>query len=427
MSSIEAQNANIKTIDTNVLNINQSVTSVKWNPSKKHTDINLLNSTQTAKLDSRSAGFKGILGNTAYTIGVSVDTLKFDIHRGSELYFGLAVDDKDLTSVDTDTKGIAQLFTVSANTILTMSLTRKLVSTSPDVYESKLTYIYEGKTTEIDITPYTGSVMYPWLADNNSTGFSVDISKTTVLKTYIDTNGDVVFSTVDSSGVSRPMRFETGSNDATFDNLGFSGLPSITYDIVETSTAAENGVTSFNMELRVQHPSSPGLSNPGVLISEGAKITSNGIDTSFVESSSGSLILRETGGADVTIDSAGAITTPSSIEALNLTSNLLQASGVPGLQLLENSGNGILIEDGTGDVVMSGRLSVGDGGDLTSDSVVASFATTSLDQALVIPTVQNVTVGTIPALQQVTGMIVYSIDDNKFMGFKSGGWVDLSV
>lgn len=430
MSNIEAQTANIKIIDTNVLNVNQDVTSVKWNPARRQTDITLLNSTQTAKLESGKAGSKAILGNVAYTIGTSIDTLKFDIHRGTSLYFGLAVDDRDLTLTSIDSKAIGLLFISNANTVLTMSLTRTLVSTGPNVYSSKLVYKYEGKTFEVDTTAYNGSVMYPWLADAiDGTGFSVDISKTTALKTYIDTNGDVVFSTVDELGVSRPMRFETGTNEVTFDNLGFSGLPSITYDIVETSTKAENGISNFNMELRVQHPNAPGISNPGVLISESAKITtSGGVDTVFVENSSGPVIIRESGGADVTIDSAGALVTPASITALSLSSNLVQApSGVPGLQLFENTGKGIVVEDGTGDVLMSDRLSVGDGGDLTSTAVIASFNSTTQNQALVIPTVADVTTGTIPVLQQVTGMIVYSIADNKFMGFKSGSWVELSA
>jgi hypothetical protein len=429
MSAIESQTANIKTIDTNRLIINQDVSSVKWNSSKKHENIILLNAGQTSKLKSSLFGSKAILGNTSYTIGVNTDTIKFDIHQGSVLYFGIATEDKDLTSLDFDTKAIGKVFNVYPNTVLSMSLSRTLVSTGPDVYSSKLTYSYEGKTTEVNTTSYNSKVMFPWLADAvNGTGFSVDISRSTALQTFVESNGDVIFTTNDGSGTSRPIRFLTGDNQVIFDNLGFSSIPSITYDIVESSTSAQNGVSNFNMELRVKHPSAPGVSNPGVLISEEAKITaSGGVNTAFVENSSGPLILREEGGIDVTIDSTGAITTSGIATVLSLTSNTVRSVSSNNLSLTENSGKGITVADSSGDVTLSSRLSVGDGGDLSSASVLASFNTTAMNQGLVIPTVSDVTIGTIPVIQQVTGMIVFSIADNKFMGFRSGGWVDLSI
>lgn len=429
MSSIEGQFANIKTIVTNELNIGQSTTDVKWNPSRRHPDISLLNAGVTAKLNSVLSKSKAILANKAYTVGVNTDTIKFDIHRGSSLYFGLATDDRNLTSLILDNSAVGKRFDVEANTILKMNISRTLVSTSPDVYSTKLRYEYKGVISEVNTDSYNSLVMYPWMADDiKGNGFSVEISRNSVLKSYIDGNGDVVFSTVDDSGISRPIRFETGSNETIFDNLGFSGLPSITYDILESSTAAESGVSNFNMQLRVRHPSAPGLSNPGVLISESAKITTTGgVDSVFIENSSGPLIIRESGGVDVTIDSTGLIFTPGAISAISMTSNSVSSNSGNPLSLTENGGLGITVEDLTGDVTLSNRLSVGNGGNLTSDSVLASFNTNTQNQALVLPTVSDVTVNTIPALQQVIGMIVYSIADNKFMGFTSGGWVGLSI
>lgn len=428
MSNIKAQYANINTLETNVLNINQSVTSVKWDPSKKHSDILMLNSTQTAKLNNNKAGTKAVLGNIAYTVGINTDTIRFNINQGKHLYIGLATADRDTSSVIIDTKAVGHLFVFATETTLTMSLSRTLISTGPDVYSSKLVYIIEGETITVDTSVYNGSVMYPWVANNDfDIGFSVGISKSTVLKTYVNANGDVVFSTVDAGGVSRPIIFETGTDSTIFDNLGFSGLPNINYDILESSTSAENGVSNFNLKIRVKHPSSS-LSNPGISVSESGYLTTNGIETPVIESSTGALILRETGGQNVTIDTSGNINTPGFIDTLSISSNTLQApAGAPGLSLLENSGAGIVIEDVTGNVLVSSSLSVGDGGDLTSSSVLASFATTTLDKGLVIPTVQNVEISTIPTIQQVTGMIVFSIDDNKFMGFKLGSWVALSI
>jgi hypothetical protein len=428
-SKIESRFGDIRTLDVNFLNINQESTSVKWNPSKKNSDIKMLNGTVTAKLASNKSGAKAILSNIAYTVGTSVDAVVFNVHHGSKIHVGLATVDRNLSSLAVGTDLLSKSFELSSATQIKMTLSRTLVSTGPDVYTSALTFLHNGTTTQLSASGYGGQIMYPWLSDDTGgTGFSVSLSKVSVLKSYIREDGSAVFSTVTDGGVSRPIVFETGSDQVIFDNVGFTGIPSITYDTVETSTAVANGIDTFDMTLRVAHSSAPGLSNPGVLIGQNGKLTTpEGASAPYIESPSASLILRQNGGVDVTIDVAGAVVVPSTLTAASIVSATLQPVAGNNVSVLEGSGKGVIIQDATGDVYVSDRIAVGDTGGLTSASVLANFNSSGQNKALVIPTVADVTIGTIPTLQQVTGMIVYSIADDKFMGFKPSGWVDLSV
>lgn len=430
-SHLRAQLATIRTIDTNFLNINQESTNAKWNPAAKHPDIEMLNGTDTAKLVNGKSGTKGILGNVPYVPGTTQDTVKYCIHQGSVIHVGIATATRDLTTLAPGTTLASQRFEVTHDTTLTMSLRRTLVSTSPDVYSSRLTFIYKGVTTYLDVTGYTGQIMYPWLSDDSEgTGFSVSLARVTVLKSFVRENGDVVFSTIDEGGISRRIVFETGDSDTTFDNLGFSGgIPSINFDILETSSTAANTISSFDMKIRVKHTAAPGLENPAVIINEAAKLTApGGLEAPELLATISPLNLGVVGGVPVTVDSAGEIVTPASVTTLSVLTNLVQpaVAGAP-FQLFENSGRGITVEDVTGNVALSHTLTVGNAGAITNGSVLASFGDAGLNKALVIPTVQNVLITTIPVTNQVVGMIVYSIDDDKFMGFKPSGWTDLSV
>jgi hypothetical protein len=291
-------------------------------------------------------------------------------------------------------------------------------------------FVYNGITKYIDVTGYTGQIMYPWLSDDtNGTGFSVSLARVTVMKTFVRENGDVVFTTIDEGGVSRPIFFETGISPTVFNSIGFTGgIPDIKFDVVETSNSAINTISNFNMELRVSHPTA-GLNNPGVLISEAAMLTaSGGLTAPEVLAAVSPLSLGVGAGALITIDTAGEIVIPASVNTLSVKTTLVQpdVAGAP-LRLFEKSGRGITVDDVTGKVGLSHTLTVGSAGTITNGSVLASFGDTGLNKAFVIPTVQNVLISTIPAANQVVGMIVYSIDDDKFMGYKPSGWTDLSV
>lgn len=422
---ISARMGNIDTLDVNTLNINQSTTSVKWDPSKKHPDIQLLNGTNTAKLASGKSGSKAIMANIAYTIGTSIDTISFKIHQGSTIRVGLAESSRTLSSVDPGTDLISHAFNVVKDTVVKMTLSWTLVSSG--VYSSSVTFEYEGTVIVVDSTGYNSQVMYPWFSDDSGTGFSVSVSRVSVLKVYVRDDGGVVFSTVSDGDVSRPIIFETGSDQTVFDNVGFSSIPSITYDVVETSTAMANGAGVFDMTLRVAHPSAPGISNPGVTIGQDAKFTTPlGISAPYLESPS-TLILRQSGGADVTIDAAGDLVLPGTVTASSVISATMQ--GVPNthVSVLESSGKGIVIQDVTGEVYISDRLSVGDSGHLTSPAVLANFNTTAQNSAIVVPVLPDVTTNTIPGANLVLGMVCYSVADAKFMGFAAAGWVGLSI
>lgn len=219
-----AQQATIRTLDTNFLNINQKVTTVKWNPSKKHPDIFLLNTAETAKLVNGKSGEKAVLSNITYIPGMTIDTVKYCIHQGSVIHVGIATTARDLTTLAPSTNLASMKFNVTHDTTLTMSLSRTLVSSGPDVYSSKLMFVYKGITTYLDVTGYTGQIMFPWLSDDtNGTGFSVSLARVTVMRTFVRENGDIVFTTIDEGGVSRPIVFETGSSATIFDNLELTG------------------------------------------------------------------------------------------------------------------------------------------------------------------------------------------------------------
>ena len=165
-SHLRAQQATIRTIDTNFLNINQELTSVRWNPAKRHPDIFLLNSTETAKLVDGKSGAKAILGNVSYTIGTDTDSIKYCVHQGSVIHVGFATSARDLSSLAPSTDLISEKYDITHDTFMTLSLGLTM-----------LTITYGNVKRVVDITGYTGLVMSPWLSDDtNGTGFSVSIA-----------------------------------------------------------------------------------------------------------------------------------------------------------------------------------------------------------------------------------------------------------
>jgi hypothetical protein len=424
---ISSQSAIIRKIDTNFLNINQVSTTTKWNPAKKHPDIYLLNGADTAKLARGKSGIKAIISNSPYVPGTTQDTVKYCIHTGGIIHVGIATATRDLYSLDPGTDLASQKFIVNNDTTLTMSISRIYIS--PGVYSSMLVFMYNGVKSSINITGYNGQVMYPWLSnDSDGMGFSVSLSRVTVLKSFIRENGDVVFTTIDDGGNSRPIVFETGDSPTVFDNLGFSGLPSIKFDFIESAQSAIAGFDTFDMEIRVSHPTN-GLSNPGVIINENAKLTApGGLQAPELISSINPMKLSISGGQPVTIDIAGTIITPGSVYTLSAQTNLVKPStaGSP-LELTEFTGRGIAIEDVTGNVMISNTLTVGDAGSIVNNSVIASFGDTLLNKAIVVPRINDTTINTIPISNTVIGMIAYNNATGKFVGYTSNlVWVDLN-
>jgi hypothetical protein len=217
---LKAPLATIRTIDTNFLNINQEFTTTKWNLSIKHPDIFLLDNASTAKLNDSKSGSKAIIGNIAFIPGTTQDTVKYKIHQGSIIHIGIATSSRDLTSLEPGTDLASLKLDVKPNTTLMMTIKKKRTSAG---VSSSLVFKYNDKITTINTTGYTGQNMYPWLSDDiDGTGFSVSISRSTIFKTFVRDDGAVIFTTINESGDSRPIIFETGENSTTFDNIGFS-------------------------------------------------------------------------------------------------------------------------------------------------------------------------------------------------------------
>ncbi len=269
-TELKAQHATIKEIDATVINLNQDVTDVKWNPSKRQEDITLLNASITAKLVSGKSGEKAILGNISYTIGTDKDSIKYLVHQGSIIHVGFATASRDLTTLSPGSNLISQKYTVTYDTIMTLKLGL-----------TTLTITYGNATRTIDISGNTGQVMYPWLSDDtDGNGFSVGISRVSALKMYVDSNGDIVLDSVTASGVDTPIRFETG----TTGTVSFSGPLGLSapsqLDVVETTNPATS------LTLRVNSSANE------VIINTDGDIAVPGIITvPTIESTTGPLIL----------------------------------------------------------------------------------------------------------------------------------------
>lgn len=422
-SGIESQLATIRTIDTNFLNINQESTEVKWDPSKKSPDVYILNAGDTAKLSTGATGYNAILGNKAYIPGTSQDTIKYKIHQGGVLHIGLASADRDLSTIEPGTNLASVTFETKDDTFISMSI-NKVDRTPPFNNTSTLDFDYGGKKSSLDISGYYGQTMYPWLSNNgDGERFSVSLSRVTVMRSFIRKDGAVIFTTVDSSGNSRPIIFDTGTSPTTFNNIGFAGgVPNFNFDIVETATVSN---PSFSMQLRVKSPEDSS-DNPSISISEIANLTApGGLLSPNVLSPSTVLTLGTSVGAKITVDTAGGIATPASIDALSIKTNLVKpkTSG-SSLELFEFSGKGITVEDVSGDVSIDSTLTVGNSA-TNNYSVMVSFGDSNLDKAMVVPSINNTS--SIPSVNEVVGMIAYNNTTGKFVGYTGSGWVDLNV
>lgn len=408
-TEIKAQNATIKEIDTTVINVNQGVTNVKWNPSKKQEDIFLLNSTETAKLLDGKSGEKAILGDISYTIGTDSDSIRYVIHQGSIIHVGFATLTRDLATISPGSDLISETYAINKDTIMTLALT-----------PTTLTITYGNVKRIVDISGFAGQVMYPWLSDDtNGTGFSVSISRVSALKVYVESNGDIVFNSVTASGVDTPIRFETG----TTGTVSFSGPLGLSapsqLDVVETT----NPVT--NLTLRVNS------SLNEVIINTNGDITVPGLlDSAVLESSSGPLVLREQGGLDITIDTLGDVVIPGSATADSLISNSLLSVLGTDLSLHESTGLGLTVTDGTGLVKVSDSMEIGNGGTVNTVATMTTFSSTPKNRGIVLPVVTNTILSPNPGFTFLTGdllpgMVVFDNATSQFKGWNGSAFVVL--
>jgi hypothetical protein len=368
MQSFVGKDADIGQIDTGLLQVNQENTDLRWNPIKKHADIQLLNAAITAKLNATKSGEKAILAKKGYLIGTASESLTYVIHQGARVHVGLAELSRDLsTNADGDDL-VSTVVTPGADNTVKFEIT-----------PTELTVTHNNKTTTLDLVPHAGKTMYPWLSDDkdDSGGFSVSINRVSRLSIYIDTNGTVVFETNADGGVDRPIKFDTGSAP-----LEFTGGQLIT-DTVHNVVESQSGTTLILREnggVDVTIDAAGTLTTPGVVNAlsmvtssvESAALALNSTAGNTSVTTTGGNILLKAGGAGLQIaDTTGVITCDTTLITPNtVTTNVLGTSGIA-LNIIEQSGgNGIHIADTTGnltcdaDVLVVGGLSCNS---LTSD------------------------------------------------------------
>lgn len=313
---ISANAADIKQIDTNRLQVNQANTDLRWDTKLRHPDISILNTGVTVKLTAKNSGTKAVLGNTGYLIGTASESISYKINQGSVIHVGFAEITRDLSLLVPGANLVSQQLEVSADTTVYL-----------DLSTTELKITYNNVTTPISLAGYVGRTMYPWVSDDNATGgMSVSIYKTARLSVYVDAEGRVVFETSTSNGVDRPIRFDTGSA-----SLEFTGGQLITDTI-------HNVIQS--------DPGTP-------------------------------MVLRESGGADVTIDATGTVTATGDIICSNITAESLTAPGVVPLVLTTTNAAASLLTVG-------GDITVRAGG--AGFVVTNSTGTTTFDTSATAPT-----------------------------------------
>lgn len=322
--SISSNFADINQVDTNRLQVNQESTDLRWDTRLSHPDIIILNSGATVKLPTKLSGTKGVLGTTGYLIGTATESISYKINQGSVIHVGFAEESRDLSSVTASTDLVSKQLSVTADTIVYL-----------DLSATELKITYNSTTTSIDLTTYAGKTMYPWLSDDEETGgMSVTIHKTVRLSVYVNTEGKVVFETSSSNGVDRPIKFDTGS--ASLEFTGGQLISDTIHNVIE--------------------------SDPGT-----------------------PMVLRETGGSDVTINASGTVTATGDIICTNVESD--SVSGTSTLSLSSGGGNATLSSTG-GDIVLhadgAGVSIASTTGDVTFDSTATatSFVSDSIQSTL---------------------------------------------
>jgi hypothetical protein len=207
MSSIITSTTGIITnVETRNLKVSREYTDLKWSSKYRHIDITLLNGGSTAKLESVDSGIKAVLANTEYTIGVDKHVWLCKIHTTTTIRVGMATKDRDLSSdVDNNDHVYIQLYT-DRNTTIKFILGIET-----------LNIIYNGSNNIIDITPYAGQYMRPWVSDMvGKPAFSITISGFMETNMYYDDNGSIIIDTSSDTGIAAPLIFKTGDAGIDF-------------------------------------------------------------------------------------------------------------------------------------------------------------------------------------------------------------------
>jgi hypothetical protein len=178
MSIITSASGIFTRAETSELKITKETTSLLWS-ANKHPDIKLLNGGITAKLHNSLSGSKAIIARSGSTIGTDSQIWILKIHYANTINIGMAKITRDLTSVAPldPPDNVSITYSPGAeDTVVTFTLSLTTLKVE-----------YSGKTQTIDMTPFTGEKMYPWISGVVSDiGFSVSINIYSYMKLYIE-------------------------------------------------------------------------------------------------------------------------------------------------------------------------------------------------------------------------------------------------
>lgn len=177
-------NSDFPTIYCTRLVVNPITTVLKWNPSKKHPNISVIEKSDTVKTII-SGEECGIIAKDGYVIGTDTKTWYYDIKDTVILHVGMAPITQDFTTVDGT--AVDEIIEVTEGDKVRFTLTA----------ESTLSIRHEkGDGTVLGITVHNmmavaGQTMYPWVSDTSSGMMSVKIMEDFRFEIYVDQNGAV--------------------------------------------------------------------------------------------------------------------------------------------------------------------------------------------------------------------------------------------
>lgn len=165
--------------------VNPTTTTLKWNPARKHPQVQMLGLVDLAKTLTAGPGEKGILGSVGSVIGTDTLSWYYEIKEPVMLHVGMALFSQDLTTVT----GVAidQLLNVSES-----DKVRFLLNAT-----GNLNIRHErGDETPVSINNhnlafFTGQTLYPWVSTVPTDTMSVKIMLDVKLQITVDPDGKV--------------------------------------------------------------------------------------------------------------------------------------------------------------------------------------------------------------------------------------------
>jgi hypothetical protein len=170
------------TIHCTKLSVHPVTTDLKWDPSKRHPGLDILGYIDTVK-SIISEDTRGIIANTGYLIGSNESAWYFIINETSSMYFGVSLQNQDLS--DINTVAIKQLLNVTQSDRVRVSLTTG----------STMSIRHERRNGELinsymfNMSQYNTQTLYPWVSSQRLDSMSVTIMQDVKFSIDVRTDG----------------------------------------------------------------------------------------------------------------------------------------------------------------------------------------------------------------------------------------------